>query len=360
MLVSGAGIAGSSLACFLGRAGHHVTVVERDQGLRSSGNPVDVRGPAFGVAERLGIVRALAELATDVRVLVIVDAAGREEARLPTRRHGERELEVGRADLCAVLVAAGRAEADFRFDDAITGMNQDAGGVDVTFERGAPERFDLLVGAEGVHSSVRRTAFGPEPRFTKTLGMYVATVRAPIEVSRRDTVLMHNEPGAATAVHPVTGRPGAAFIFRSRTPIDPHDRDEARRRLAEVYHRDVWRNRELLSTYLAADDTYFDAVTRVDVPDWTRGRITLLGDAASCVSLFGEGSSAAMAGAHTLARCLETVPDLSQALRQYESSHRRLVARGQRGAGLVSHLLVPATAAGIAIRNRALRLAVRH
>jgi 2-polyprenyl-6-methoxyphenol hydroxylase-like FAD-dependent oxidoreductase len=190
--------------------------------------------------------------------------------------------------------------------------------------------------------------------------MYLATVRAPLGVTRRDTVLMHNEPGAATAVHPVTGTPGAAFIFRSRTPIDPHDRELARRRLAEVYERDVWRNRELLSTYLAADDTYFDAVTRVDVPRWSRGRITLLGDAASCVSLFGEGSSAAIAGADTLARCLDAVPDLSQALLRYESGHRRLVARGQRGAGLVSRLLVPATAGGIAVRNRALRLAVRH
>jgi 2-polyprenyl-6-methoxyphenol hydroxylase-like FAD-dependent oxidoreductase len=356
VLIAGAGIAGSTLACLLGRAGHEVVVVERDQGVRSSGNPVDVRGPAFGVAERLGVLPRLREHATDVSVLVIVDRAGREVARLPTRRHPERELEIGRSDLCAALVEAGRGGADFRFDDSIAGMRQDAGGVDVSFERAEPERFDLVVGADGVHSSVRRAAFGPEGDFSRSLGMYVATVRGQVGVSR-DAVLLHNEPGAATALHPAAGNPGAAFFFRSRQPIDVRDREATRRLLTEVYAGDVWRNREMLELYLAADDSYFDAVTRIRVPSWSRGRITLLGDAASSVSLFGEGSSAAMVGAALLSRALHLEAELSSALRRYERAQRRFARRGQRAAGLVSHLLVPGTAAGIAVRNRALSAA---
>src|SRR4051794_9440132 len=135
VLVSGAGIAGAALACLLARSGHQVTLVERDQGVRSSGNPVDVRHGAYDVVEQLGLLERLQDLSTRVRELVIVDADGRRVAALPTRR-SDRELEVPRADLSAALLAAAGDGADLRFDDTITAMDQDARGVDVSFERG--------------------------------------------------------------------------------------------------------------------------------------------------------------------------------------------------------------------------------
>jgi 2-polyprenyl-6-methoxyphenol hydroxylase-like FAD-dependent oxidoreductase len=359
VLISGAGIAGPTLAALLGRAGHRVVVVERDQGVRSSGNPVDVRGPAFDVVDELGLLSRLRDVATSVAELAFVDDAGERVAAISTRRNADRELEVGRADLSAALVEVARSTAEFRFDDTVTDIRSDGHGAEVTFERSAAERFDLVVGADGAHSRVRRLAFGPEAGFVRPLGMYVATVRLPETGQRGDTVLMYSAPGAATAVHPGNGSPGAAFMFRSARRIDPGDRAASRDLLERVYGSLGWRVPELLAAYLAADDTYFDAVCRVRTPTWSRGPVALLGDAASCVSLFGEGSTSAIAGAQSLARFLDASGDLPPALARYETQHRRFVARGQRAVPLVSHLLIPATRTGIRLRHAALRVAGR-
>jgi 2-polyprenyl-6-methoxyphenol hydroxylase-like FAD-dependent oxidoreductase len=360
VLICGGGIAGGILAALLGRGGHRITVVERDQGVRSSGNPFDVRGAAFEVVERLGLVSRLEEVATRVRRLVVVDTHGQPLASMATRRRPDRELEVSRADLAAALVAAARGQADFRFDDTIVRIDDDGRGVDVTFEHAAPDRFDLVVGADGLHSTVRRLTFGPESDYVTHLGMYVATVVLPDLVQPADTVSMYNDPGSATAVHPGAGRPGAAFIFCSPTRVDPRDEDAVERLLTGAYGQAGWRAPELLAAYLAADDTYFDAVSRVRLPTWSAGRVTLLGDAASCVSLFGEGSSTAIQGASTLADCIDASSrDVPAALTRYQMLHRPLTARAQRAVPVTSRLLVPASRAGIAFRNAALRLTGR-
>ena len=118
---------------------------------------------------------------------------------------------------------------------------------------------------------------------------------------------------------------------------------------------------EFLAAYLAATDTYFDAVSRVRMSTWSTGLVTLLGDAASCISLFGEGSSSAIQGAATLADALDATPrDVPAALTRYEAQHRRVTMRGQRVAPIAAHLLVPTSRTGIAIRNAALRLTSRR
>ena len=361
VLISGGGIAGGTLAGLLARSGHQVTVVERDQGVRSSGNPVDVRGAAFDVVEQLNIVSRLREVATSVRRVVFVDTNGRPLATMATRRSQDRELEVPRADLSAALVDAARANADFRFDDTIVGIRDDGRGVDITFDRAAAERFDLVVGADGLHSRVRRLAFRPEAAYVTPLGMYVATVPLKLDLERADTVLMFNEPGAATAVHPGAGKPGAAFMFRSSAPVDPGDADAAERLLSAVYGQAGWRAPELLAGYLSATDTYFDTVCRVRVPRWSTGLVTLPGDAAPCISLFGEGSSSAIQNAATLAESLDASPrDIPAALTRYEAKHRPATRRGQRAAPIGARLLIPTSRAGITIRNAALRLTSRR
>jgi 2-polyprenyl-6-methoxyphenol hydroxylase-like FAD-dependent oxidoreductase len=209
-----------------------------------------------------------------------------------------------------------------------------------------------------VHSTVRRLVFGPEPDHLTHLGLYVATVALPDPADRADTILMHNEPGTAIALHPSTGRPTAIFIFRSSARTDPRHTDAADRLLVDSYRAAGWRAPEFLAAYRASHDTYFDSVCRVRVPTWTKGRVALLGDAASCVSLLGEGSSSAIVGAATLATSLQRSPqNLPAALAQYEAIHRPVTARGQRAAPFASHLLVPASATGIALRNHALQLA---
>ena len=365
VLISGAGVAGPTLALLLARHGFQPTVVERAQGLRSSGNPVDVRGPALPVAERLGVMPALRAAATQATTMVVINESGREVTRMPMPSNrdaaGGREVELPRGDLSAVLTAAVGDEAEFLFDDTITALSQDADGVDVTFDRAAPRRFDLVVGADGLHSTVRRLAFGPETEFAQHLGVYVATM--PFEegssVEHLHDVLMYNAPGRLVAIHPSTGRGGAAFIFRGEAVpgFDHRDTEQHKRILAEAYAGIGWRVPELLERVREADDLYFDSVSMVRVPGWSRGRITLLGDAASCVSLFGDGSTLAMAGAATLADALDAGGgDHEAAFRRYEAEHRRLVEPKQRNVGRAAALLVPKTRLGIAARNLLARL----
>jgi 2-polyprenyl-6-methoxyphenol hydroxylase-like FAD-dependent oxidoreductase len=146
-------------------------------------------------------------------------------------------------------------------------------------------------------------------------------------------------------------------MFRTAVQIDHRNAEAAQQLLKKTYRNVGWRTPELLSAYLAADDVYFDSVTRIRMDSWSRGRVTLLGDAASCVSPFGDGSSSAIEGAATLAATLTTSSrDIPTALARYESAHRAVTRPRQRGVWIASHLLIPKSRWGIVLRDRALRL----
>jgi 2-polyprenyl-6-methoxyphenol hydroxylase-like FAD-dependent oxidoreductase len=361
VLISGAGVAGPTLAYFLARRGLRPTVVERSQGLRSSGNPVDVRGPALPVADAMGILPRLRGSATTATAMRVVDAAGRQVARvpMPAARTASREVELPRGALAATLYEAARDEAEFLFDEMIVALRPDDDGVDVTFDRSAPRRFDLVVGADGLHSAVRRLAFGPEREFVRHLGLYVATMPLGRPADEPHDVLMYNTPGRLASIHPARGEALAAFIFRGPAfpGFDYRDVEQHKRIVTDAYAGAGWLVPELLERLDKADDLYFDSVSHVRLPSWSRGRVALLGDAASCVSLFGDGSSLAMAGAHTLAEELGAAAgDHAAALRRYEARHRRLVEPKQRHVGRAAALLVPKTRVGVAVRNLAVRM----
>ena len=355
VLVVGAGVAGSTAAYWLARHGMAVTVVERAAGERSSGSPVDVRGPAYGVAKRMGILPQLRAAATRATRFSAVDDRGRRIGWVPMQLGDG--IEIPRSDLAAILAGAGRDAADYLYGDTVVSLVDDGHGVDITFEHAAPRRFDLVVGADGLHSRVRELVFGTG--FIQHMGLYVATVDLAGGVDDERTVLIHNTPGRAAGVHPATGRGIAAFIFRSPEIAGLDHRDTTRQReiVAAAYEGVGWRVPELLERVRTAEDMYFDSVSRVRLGRWSSGRAVLLGDAASCVSLFGEGSSLAMAGGATLADAVAADRnDPTTALQVYERTHRRLVTPKQRWMGAGSRLIVPATAYGIVARNAAMRL----
>jgi 2-polyprenyl-6-methoxyphenol hydroxylase-like FAD-dependent oxidoreductase len=361
VLISGCGIAGPTLAYFLAEAGFRPTVVERAKDLRSSGGPVDVKGEAVQIAERMGVYERLAERATGATHAVFVDAKGRPAARLainPGRRGGRAELELPRSELASVLYAACRDRAEVTFDDGIASLRPDQDGVDVTFERGAARRFDFVVGADGLHSAVRRLAFGPDSTFVHYAGLYVATLRLDVSLDDPRSVLIYNAPGRMAALHPCGGEPGAAFIFRhpALPAIDLRDTDAQRRLLADTYAHDGWYLPKLLEHVAIASDLYFDSVSRVQIAPWHRGRSVLVGDAASCFSLFGDGSTLAMMAAAALARVLGEERDLNAAFSRYEAQHRRHVDPRGRALPLAAAFLVPKTRLGIATRNAVARL----
>ncbi|GAA4586196.1 FAD-dependent monooxygenase [Planotetraspora phitsanulokensis] len=362
VLISGGGIAGPTLAFWLARHGFRPTVVERSQGLRSSGNPVDVRGPALPVAEGMGIMSRLRDVATQATAMRVVDASGRQVARVAMRASrsaaGNREVELPRGDLAAALYESARDDAEFLFDDTIVSMRQDEHGVDVIFDHAPPRRFDLVIGADGLHSTVRRLAFGPEAGFVRHMGVYVATMPLDGVVDHPHDVVLFNTPGRLVSVHPSRGQALAAFIFRGPAiaGFDHRDTEQHRRIVTEAYADAGWRVPELLGRLRKTEDLYFDSVSQVRLPTWAQGRIALLGDAASCVSLFGDGSSLAMAGAHTLAEALARTTDHAEAFRRYETGHRTLVGPKQRNIGRAAGLLIPRTRLGIAARNLTARV----
>jgi 2-polyprenyl-6-methoxyphenol hydroxylase-like FAD-dependent oxidoreductase len=359
MLISGAGIAGPTLAYWLVRHGHDVTVVERAGALRSSGSPIDVRGPAVEVADRMGVFDQIKAAGTKVTDLVMVNRRGRRVGRVNTyamrRSNDARDVELPRGDLADILFASAKDGAEFIFDDSIVDLQQHADGVDVTFDRAAPRTFDYVIGADGLHSAVRRLAFGPESNYIRHTGVYVATMPLEEPLDNDHDVVMFNTPGRCVTLHPGRGKALVAFMYRAPAAPDFNYRDTAqhKRMLTEAFKDDGWRVPEVLKKLPDQDELYFDSVSQVVLPTWSTGRVAVLGDAASCVSLFGDGSTLAMAGAYTLAMALE---EGDNAFAAYEARHRQLVEPKQRNIGRAADLLIPASRAGIIGRNAVTRL----
>ncbi|WP_410652246.1 FAD-dependent monooxygenase [Amycolatopsis sp. cmx-4-54] len=355
VLIVGAGIAGPALAYWLARNGYRPTVVEHARQLRSGGSAIVVKGPAIPVAERMGILPRLRELATRNRSLTLLDPAGERVLRLPTSSGGSPAVEVTRADLSEVLHRSARDDAEFVFDDTVTALEQDEGGADVTFRRSAPRRFDLVVGTDGMHSTIRRLVFGPERQFVSDLGLYGATV--PLEPGAIDDpseLTMLTVPNRMLVVHPSRTTPLAIFTFRAARPAC-HDRKNIalhKQIVADTYAGVRWRAPELVAAYLDHPAPFFDPLTTVRMPSWSRGRVVLVGDAAAATALLGDGSSMAMAGASALAEELAAHHgDHARAFATYESRLRREVRPRQRRVGLLSRLMVPSTRPGLVVRN---------
>lgn len=361
-LISGAGVAGSTLAYWLSRRGFEVTVVERAAGQRSSGNPVDVKGPAVAVAQQMGIMPQLRAARSQVSQMTFVNSSGKKVARMDLGAFqggaGDLEVEIPRADLASILLTAAGDGAEFLWGDTITGLVNHDEGVDVTFEKSPARRFDILVGADGLHSVVRGLAFGGESGFIRHMGMYVATLRINEPFGSEREVIIYNTPGRAVSVHPTRDHAIAAFIFRHGQVQDLNHRDAGmhKRLVAEAFSDTGWRVPELLERVMDSDDLYFDAVSQVQLPRWSQQRVAVAGDAASCLSLFGDGSTLAMAGAYTLAQelaqwaeCGELLPE--KAFARYEKVHRAVVAPKLNGYRLGAAMVLPATRAGILTRN---------
>ncbi len=287
VLISGAGIAGCTLAHWLTRNGHAVTVVERSGSLRSSGSPVDVRGPAIDVVERMNIARRLREVSIRLKGMTLLDSGGRRVARVDIAALRSsivpKDMELARGDLARILHEASANDADYVFGDSIKSLAQDELGVDVTFERSRPRRFDLVIGADGLHSIVRRLAFGPDSEFVQHAGLYAATISLPASSDAEGEMFLLNTPGKLAALHPCQGVPLAYFIFwhPEISEFDDTDLNQHKRILEKTFAGIDWRVPEFLDAVRVARDMYFDSVARVDVAKWARGRIALLGDASS-------------------------------------------------------------------------------
>ncbi|MFI7419523.1 FAD-dependent monooxygenase [Nonomuraea sp. NPDC049684] len=305
VLISGASIAGTSLAYWLRRHGCTVTVVERAPALRTGGYKVDIRGAALDVIGRMGLLDAVTARSTGMRVATHYDRKGRPVATMDADLFGGREgddVEIMRGDLNELLYDLTRDDAEYLFGDSVTAVSDD--GL-VTFEHAAPRRFDLIVGADGMRSNIRRIVFGEDARFVRDLGYYVSISTVPNTLGLDREEAVHAAPGRTANVYS-TRQDGAAkalFMWASQ-PLAYDHRDTGRQKdlLAEAMAGVEWEVPALLGAVRDADDFYFDSVSQVHMDSWSKGRVVLLGDAAYCASpASGQGTSLAIVGAYVLA-----------------------------------------------------------
>ncbi|MEV8635031.1 FAD-dependent monooxygenase [Streptosporangium sp. NPDC051023] len=347
VLISGASIAGPALAYWLNRSGCTVTVtvVEKAPVLRLGGQAVDFKGATHRtVLERMGILDEVRRRQTGGTDQEIVDANGRRLAVIPGEFTGG-DVEIRRGELAALLYERTREGCEYVFGDSITSLTETAGGVHVTFERGAPRTFDLVVGADGIHSNVRRLAFGPEADYVRFMGHYYGLV--DLDLDHR--AAMYNEPGRMAAL----GGPKAPafFVFASKQlDYDRYDPEQHKRILADAYRGAGWKVPELLARLPRAREVYLDSISQVRIDHYAKGRVVLLGDAAYGNTLGGFGSGLAVVGAYVLAGELaEAGGDHRIAFPGYEEAFRGYAKVARQGSA--GPFLAPATPARIRMRN---------
>jgi 2-polyprenyl-6-methoxyphenol hydroxylase-like FAD-dependent oxidoreductase len=335
VLISGASIAGPAIAYWLRRQGHTVTVVERAPGLRPGGQAVDLRGAGRTVIERMGLMPQARAVTLEQRGLAYVDGRGRITATMSADAFGGEgiisEIEILRGDLAQLLHDAAE-DVEYLFDDTITAITQHEDGVDVTFEKAPPRRFGLVIGADGLHSAVRRLAFGPESDCIRPLDCYTAYFTAPAADDLDGWYQMYTMTGGRVAsLRPgrLPGESKAALSFRSE-PIARSGTAAQQDLLAERFAGGGWKVPWLLDAMRAAPDFAFDSVGQVHLDRWSTGRVVLLGDAAHCPTpLTGLGTSLALVGAHVLAGELAAGTDHRTAFARYEQVLRPYVTTGQ-------------------------------
>lgn len=356
--INGTGIAGPTLAYWLRRFGHHPVLFEKAPALRTGGYVIDFWGLGYEIAERMGILPGLAQCAYLMQRLRMVDAHGREIAGMdvaPLREqvHG-RFLSIARSDLAAALFHACDG-IPAHFGVAIADMRQDTRGVVVTLSDGRTERFDLVIGADGLHSRVRELVFGSEDRFERSLGCYVAAFRLN-GYPHRDELIYVSHTVPKRQVARVALRNGETLILlicRSEL-LDGFPRSELpQAALRRVFGQMRWEVPDILARMEEVEDLYFDRVSQIHLPRWTRDRVALLGDAAACASLLaGEGTGLAMIEAYVLAGELSRSGDeVAKAFAAYEALLRSFVSDKQKSALWLRGFFAPPNAAALALRN---------
>ena len=364
VLVSGASIAGPAVAYWLQRYGFDVTVVERAAQLRGGGYPIDIRGTALDVVERMGIGPQLRAAHVNTRAITFVEPDGAVIARLQPEviagGGAGRDLEVPRGDLARVLYDVTRDRVRYRFSDSISTMTEDADGIDVRFARGGRQRFDLVVAADGLHSTTRGLVFGPEEPFHRYLGYAFAGFTVRRDFGLDHEAALWSTPGRGAALYAV-GQQGTVHGFLNLAlPQAPFHafRDPAAQRelVASAFEGDGWYVPELVEAMRTSDDLFFDVVSQIRMPRWSAGRLVLVGDAGYAPSfLTGQGSSLALVGAYLLAGELAATGDHRTAFERYEKLARSFVEQNQDLVTAGQATMFPSTAEALAERDVMLR-----
>jgi 2-polyprenyl-6-methoxyphenol hydroxylase-like FAD-dependent oxidoreductase len=365
ILISGASIAGPVLAYWLHHHGFDVTVVERAPQLRKTGgHPVDLFRPAMDISEKMGVLPAIEAKITGTERMLMHRPGKKRPVTLNLRKMfgatSDRHVEIWRDDLSEIYYDATRADVEYVFGDSITSIGADGA---VTFEHGAPRRFDLVIGADGLHSNVRRLVFGEESAYTTFVGAYIAVVSVPKERGGTpEETIMYYAPGRAagveTSAHSDDARLG--FLFRTAQPLDYDYRDVERQKdiLREVFAGMDPQVDDWLTELAHPLAFYFDSITQLRMDSWSRGRVTLVGDAGYCPGpAVGGSTSLAVVGAYVLAGELAAAGgDHERAFAAYEREMIGIVRDSRAFALGAAKVLIPRSRLGVWATMQAIRL----
>ena len=364
ILISGASVAGPVLAYWLNRHGFDVTVVERAPALRKTGgHAVDLFRPAMAISEKMGVLPQIEALATGTDRLTLYREGVARPVRVDLTKVvggiSDRHVEIMRDDLSEVYYDAGRDDVEYIFGDSITAISADA---EVTFEHASPRKFDVVIGADGLHSNVRRLVFGEDAGRTRFLGGYLAVQSVPKSLAPVGEMVVHGAAGRLAGIY--TAQPlddaRVLFMFKSKEELQYH-------------YRDVLRQKELLRAAFAGrhamvdgwleelDRTptfYFDSITQLQLDTWSRGRVTLVGDAGYCPGpAVGGSTSIAVLGAYILAGELAQADgDYAKAFAAYEAEMGDAVRRSRTMARGIAKGLIPNSRAGVWALTRGAQL----
>ena len=370
VLISGASVAGPVLAYWLNRFGFQATVVERTEELRfgSGGHAVDLFDPALQIIEWIGALPQVQDAGTHTEIISFIRDGHRPidvPAELGSEGVSERHVEIMRGELAKIIHEAGRNDVEYLFGNSISSLEEIDQGVDVTFQHGSPQTFDLVIGADGLHSITRRLAFGEEYQFLHFLGGYLAVFTVPNYLDLHQQMLGCGDVGRTAAIYPVRETGQARVIFLWRTPTlhdyDRHDVAAQRRLIRNLYGDMGWEVPRLLAELENADDLYLDSISTIVMDTWTRGRISLVGDAGySPGPAVGGGTSLAVVGAYVLASELAAASgDHPRGLAAYEQVLRPAVLQSQRIGPAVIKRFIPRSRVQLWAMAQAMRLLPR-
>lgn len=365
VLISGGGIAGLTLAYWLREYGIPAVIIEQANGLRREGYGIDFFGTGYDVGERMGLIKRLKAQQIPLDYVTYVNRAGRPVTKLTTDllRHAldGKYMALMRWTLQEALYEALEGEVETRFGSSLASLKVDEEQVEATFTDGTSETFDLLIGADGVHSRTRELVFGPEEQFSHFLGYMVASYALADHYHFGRTWQMYTTPGRVSGGYPSPQEGEFITFFMYHTREKEHiPREQRLSRLREVFAGMGWLTPQLLADIAPDEPIFMDAVSQIRMDTWHRGRVALVGDACGCPTLVsGQGASLAMGEAYLLAQALHEASDYREAFRLYEQRARPHVLAQQNGARDLAKSFAPLSSFGILTQRLLLKVLLR-
>lgn len=365
ILISGAGIAGTTLAFWLKRFGFNPTIIESSSKLREGGYAIDFMGAGYDVAEKMEIIPALQSVDINFSKLVFVDSNDKEKGSMNYQKIKNflngRAFTLLRSDLAKVIYQSIERDVEIIFGDTITKIDQNEKEVSVTFQSGTTRNFDLVVGADGLHSNVRNLIFGSEAQFEKYFGYYTSSFTIDNFSLGNKAFSMYNVPCKQVAVYSKdANKTTTFFIFSSpeKLSYQHHDIEKQKLILKTEFENSGWKCSQLLAQIDSTKDFYFDSVSQIKMDNWHKERVALVGDAGYCPSLLsGKGSTLAMVGAYILAGELKQANgNYKTAFEQYEIVFKPFMEKKQKAARSFAKSFIPKSNFGIWVRNKIFKL----